>query len=279
MECHEYCLRFEMLALFLLSPRLEPGKASSQGGYSRHLGLQAISQTIDPLLAAYREIQCYQGADAELCNEPAIQRFVVLLLLATSPAALPAHLADLGAAVLRHPLLVSAIAACAAFLSGDYVGFLRFYEGADFLSAVALAELADLARVRQLWILSRAYPRSIGDVMKLSALVRLLAFKDEAHARAFLVFHGLVVEDGLDPQGDYRVFLPKKGSVEEVEHPLFGHSTLPEFCSFDGSDALLLAKFAGHSRSDIVLGHADPTVPQLEKTRCRQCRCPYTPKP
>eukprot|EP00439_Symbiodinium_sp_Y106_P045820 s879_g5.t2 len=258
-ECHEYCLRFEMLALFLLSPRLEPGKASSQGGYSRHLGLQAISQTIDPLLAAYREIQCYQGADAELCNEPAIQRFVVLLLLATSPAALPAHLADLGAAVLRHPLLVSAIAACAAFLSGDYVGFLRFYEGADFLSAVALAELADLARVRQLWILSRAYPRSIGDVMKLSALVRLLAFKDEAHARAFLVFHGLVVEDGLDPQGDYRVFLPKKGSVEEVEHPLFGHSTLPEFCSFDGSDALLLAKFAGHSRSDIVLGHADPT--------------------
>ena len=80
-------------------------------------------------------------------------------------------------------------------------GFLRFYEGADFLSAVALAELADLARVRQLWILSRAYPRSIGDVMKLSALVRLLAFKDEAHARAFLVFHGLVVEDGLDPAG------------------------------------------------------------------------------
>ncbi|CAE7275507.1 Mcm3ap [Symbiodinium sp. CCMP2592] len=241
-ECHEYCLRFEMLALFLLSPRLKPGKGSSQGGYSRHLGLQAISQTIDPLLAAYREIRCYQGADAELRNEPAIQRFVVLLLLASSPATLPAHLADLGATVLRHPLLVSAIAACAAFLSGDYVGFLRFYKGADFLSAVALAELADLARVRQLWILSRAYPRSIGDVVKLSALVRLLAFQDEAHARAFLVFHGLVVENGLDqdPEGDYRVFLPKKGSVEE------------------GPDALLLAKFAGHSRSDIVLGHADP---------------------
>ena len=125
-------------------------------------------------------------------------------------------------------------------------------------------------------MLSQPWAR-IGDAVQLSALVKLLAFRDEAHARTFLVFHGLVVEDGLHPQDDCRVFLPKKGSVEEVGHPLLGQPTLPEFCNFDGPDALLLAKFACHSRSDIVLGHADPTVPQLEKTQARFPRAKPTP--
>ena len=260
-ECHEYCLRFEMLALFLFSLR-EPCKAQpDQPGYSRHLGLQAISQTIDPLLTAYREARL-QGDDGTLPNEPAIQRYVVLLLLAASPATLPAHLADLDSVVLQHPLLVSAVAACAAFLSGDYVGFLRFYKEADFLSAVALAELADLARLRMLWMIARAYPRSVGDSVKLPGLTKLLACQDEAHARDFLAFHGLTVDDDpQNPQGP-RVLLPRKGSVEEDGHPLLGCTTLPEWCRFAGPDALLLAKFACHSRSDVVLGRTDPVENQ-----------------
>ncbi|CAE7746060.1 unnamed protein product, partial [Symbiodinium pilosum] len=148
----------------------------------------------------------------DLGNQSAIQRFVVLLLLATSPATLPAHLADLDKVILKHPLVVAAISASAAYLSGDYLGFLRFYKEADFLSAVAVAELANLARMRLLWMISRAYPRSVGDSVSLRGLVKLLACQDEAHARAFLSFHGLAVEEG--EQRD-RVLFPKKGCVDE----------------------------------------------------------------
>ena len=48
--CHEYCLRFEILANILFRER-----DVKKSIYDPHLGLQAISQTIDPLLAAYQD--------------------------------------------------------------------------------------------------------------------------------------------------------------------------------------------------------------------------------
>ena len=48
--CHEYCLRFEILANILFRE-----KDVNKSIYDPHLGLQAISQTIDPLLAAYQD--------------------------------------------------------------------------------------------------------------------------------------------------------------------------------------------------------------------------------
>lgn len=43
-------------------------------GYDEHLGLQAISQTIDPLLCAYRDARFVKGQAFE--TEPEIQRLV-----------------------------------------------------------------------------------------------------------------------------------------------------------------------------------------------------------
>ena len=89
--CHEYCFRFEVLSRFLFAkdakshklhkPKEEGSQKHSQEvsspsapcSYDEHLGLQAISQTIDPLLAAYRDARD-RGQPFE--TEPSIQRLV-----------------------------------------------------------------------------------------------------------------------------------------------------------------------------------------------------------
>eukprot|EP00438_Fugacium_kawagutii_P003562 Skav202748 [mRNA] locus=scaffold1326:494249:502953:- [translate_table: standard] len=153
--CHEYCLRFEVLSRFLFRAK----DAKDAFPYDERLGLQAISQTIDPLLAAYRDARD-RGKPFE--TEAATQRLVVLLLLATSPQLLPTHLAALDRELLQDPVLLDAIDACAAFQSGHYARFLRFVASESRLAplgACILTDLADLARLRLIWLRARAYPK------------------------------------------------------------------------------------------------------------------------
>lgn len=68
--CHEYCLRFEVLSRFVCRLAKDAKDATS---YDERLGLQAISHTIDPLLAAYRDARD-RGKPFE--TEAATQRLV-----------------------------------------------------------------------------------------------------------------------------------------------------------------------------------------------------------
>lgn len=278
-EAHECCLRFEMLSLFLL----QGGGSGSTEKYDEKLGLKSISQTIEPLLNAYQAAQEKQlaksilkeamgdllddgDAEEDCCSkwEMAVHRYIILLLMAFSPDQLLTHLAKLSKEVLSHPLVSFATQVFAAFNTDDYGRFLRLYREADFLTAVAMSGVADLARLRALWLLVRTYPQPIGDKIPLSRMKTFLAFTSDHHARCFLIFHGIQIKDDPNSEGGGFVVLPKKGTPEAAAHPILtGPAKLPEQCSFPkGSDSCLVSKFEalGMRRADIVFGAADPVV-------------------
>jgi len=284
-ETHECCLRFEMLSLFLLSG----GTGGSTEKYDEKLGLKAISQTIEPLLNSYQAVRDKQFAKSILAEamgdlglddadedkeysspwEPATRRYIVLLLMSFSPDELLTHLAKLSKEMLAHPVVNFATQVYAAFQTDDYGRFLRLYRNADFLTAVAMSGVADLARLRALWLLFRTYPHPVGDKVALSRMRNFLAFASDAHARSFLAFHGIrIVEDASVDSGAY-VVLPKKGSAEAAQHQLLtGPSRLPEKCDYPkGADSMLVSKFEalGMSRADIIFGSADP-IAEVETT-------------
>jgi len=279
-ETHECCLRFEMLSLFLLAG----GSGGSTEKYDEKLGLKAISQTIEPLLNAYQAVRDKQlarsilaeamgdfcldepEADQDYCSpwEMAAHRYIILLLMSFSPEELLTHLAKLSRDTLSHPLVSFATQVWAAFKTEDYGRFLRCYRNADFLTAVAMSGVVDLARLRALWLLVRTYPQPIGDKVQLARIENFLAFSSEAHARSFLAFHGIRVLDDPASKTGPVVVLPKKGTPEAAQNPLLsGPSKLPDKCDFPkGADSTLVSKFEalGMSRADIVFGSADPIV-------------------
>uniref|UniRef100_A0A7S4QUS6 PCI domain-containing protein n=2 Tax=Alexandrium monilatum TaxID=311494 RepID=A0A7S4QUS6_9DINO len=279
-ETHECCLRFEMLSLFLLSG----GGGGSTEKYDEKLGLKAISQTIEPLLNAYQAVRDKQLAKSILAEamgdfglddpdaeqeyvspyEMASHRYIILLLMSFSPEELQSHMAKLSRETLSHPSVSFATQVYAAFRTEDYGRFLRCYRTADFLTAVAMSGVVDLARLRALWLLVRTYPQPIGDKVPLSRIKSFLAFASDAHARSFLAFHGIRITDDPSSTGGAVVVLPKKGTPEAAQNPLLnGPSRLPEKCEFPkGADSMLIAKFEelGMSRADIVFGAADPVV-------------------
>jgi hypothetical protein len=278
-ETHECCLRFEMLSIYLLQG--EQGGSTEK--YDEKLGLKAISQTIEPLLNSYQAVRDKLLAKSILAEamgdlalgdddgdqeyvspfEPSMHRYIVLLLMAFSPEELLTHLAKLSREILSHPLVSFATQAFAAFQTDDYGRFLRFYKTADFLTALAMSGLADLARLRALWLLVRTYCQPVGDKLTLERIRNILAFASDAHAKSFLAFHGVKVQPDPDGKGG-AVVLPKKGTPEAAQHPLLtGPSRLPQKCEYPkGADSMLVSKFEalGHARADIVFGSADPIV-------------------
>ena len=48
---------------------------------------------------------------------------------------------------------------------GHYCDFLRFVDECQNLDFYILMDLADLARIRLLWLRARAYPKAIGDFL------------------------------------------------------------------------------------------------------------------
>lgn len=283
-ETHEVCLRFEMLSLFLLQG--ESGGSTEK--YDEKLGLKAISQTIEPLLNSYQAVRdklLVKSILAEAMGglldadepdgeqeytsafEAAVHRYIILLLMAFSPEELLTHLAKLSQEILSHPLVGMATKAFAAFQTDDYGAFLRLYREADFLTAVAMSAVADLARLRALWLLVRTYCQPVGDKLPVKRIQNVLAFSSESHARSFLAFHGVkVAADGKD--GEPFVMLPKKGTPEAAQHPLLtGPNKLPDKCEYPkGADSMLVSKFEalGLSRAEIVFGSADPIVEVAE---------------
>merc|ERR1739848_630973 len=147
----------------------------------------------------------------------AMHRYVILLLMSFSPEGLLTHLAKLDRETLAHPLVSFATQVYAAFQTGDYGRFLRLYRNTDFLTAVAMSGVADLARLRALWLLMRTYPQPIGDKVPMARMRNILSCATDAHARSFLVFHGMRVFD--EPGGAF-VSMPKKGTPEAAQHPL-----------------------------------------------------------
>lgn len=284
-ETHECCLRFEMLSLFLL----RGGQGGSTEKYDEKMGLKAISQTIEPLLNAYQAVRDKQlakrilaeamgdfglddGDDDKDWNSPfemAIHRYIILLLMSFSPDTLLTHLAKLDRGILSHPLVSFATQVFAAWKTDDYGKFLRCYRNADFLTAVTMSGIVDLARLRALWLLFRTYPQPIGDKVPLARIQGFLSFASDTHARDFLKHHGVQVVQDPKAAGGAVVVLPKKGTPEHAAHPLLaGPNKLPEKCEFPkGADSMLEAKFAalGIGRADIVFGVADPVVEVVEE--------------
>ncbi|CAL1162046.1 unnamed protein product [Cladocopium goreaui] len=282
-ESHECCLRFEMLSLFLLLGRGQKQAEQATEKYDTKLGLKAISQTIEPLLSAYQAIHERQLAKSILAEamggfglddddpeeysspfEMAARRYIVLLLMSFSPDAVSGHLAKMSRELLMHPLLTFATQVYAAFHTEDYARFLRMYREADFLTSVCMSGVADLARLRALWLLVRSYPQQVGDKISLSKIKNILAFASDDHAKAFLAFHGLQIVIDKEAGGGAMILLPKKGTPEAASLPLL-QGRLPEKCEFPkGADSLLVAKFEalGLSRAEIAFGGADPVIPE-----------------
>eukprot|EP00930_Biecheleria_cincta_P013904 TRINITY_DN12183_c0_g1_i2.p1 TRINITY_DN12183_c0_g1~~TRINITY_DN12183_c0_g1_i2.p1 ORF type:complete len:568 (-),score=100.20 TRINITY_DN12183_c0_g1_i2:397-2100(-) len=285
-ETHECCLRFEMLSLYILlgSGMQNNGQATEK--YDAKLGLKAISQTIEPLLNAYTAIREKQlaksilaeamgdfglddGAEEDYCSpwEMSSHRYIVLLLMSFAPDEVSSHLSKISREILSHPHVSFATKVYAAFQTDDYATFLRLYRDADFLSAVAMSGVADLARLRALWLLVRTYPQPIGDKIALARLKNMLAFASDDHAKSFLAFYGLQLVIDKDADGGAYVIMPKKGTPDANQMPLLqGPAKLPDKCEFPkGADSLLVAKFQclGLSRADIVFGGADPVPPEV----------------
>jgi hypothetical protein len=212
-------------------------------------------------------------------SEFAVHRYIILLLMSAAPEELLKHLAKLSKAILAHPLVTFATQAFAAFKTEDYSTFLRFYKEADFLSAVAMSGIADLARLRCLWMFFRTYPQPVGDKIPLERIKNILAFASDDHARSFLRFHGVKVLDGADGNKEKAVIqLPKKGTPEAEQHKLLIVNKLPDKCDYHkGADSLLMTKFTdlGLTRKDIVFGAADP-VAVVEEAMMEATEVPFT---
>lgn len=254
METHECCLRFEMLSYYLLlggrTVTSKDGKQTEK--YDAKLGLKAISQTIEPLLNAYKAVYEKQLAKSILAEamggfgldegeeedyssawEMSSHRYIVLLLMSFAPEELTSHLSKMHRELIAHPLVSFATRVYAAFQSDDYTTFLRLYRKADFLSAVAMSGIADLARLRALWLLVRTYPQPIGDKVSLERMKNMLACVSDDHCKSFLAFHGLQIVVDKASDGGAHIVFPKKGTPEAAALPLLqGPAKLPEKCDY-----------------------------------------------
>eukprot|EP00747_Dinoflagellata_sp_TGD_P189443 gnl/TRDRNA2_/TRDRNA2_49781_c0_seq1.p1 gnl/TRDRNA2_/TRDRNA2_49781_c0~~gnl/TRDRNA2_/TRDRNA2_49781_c0_seq1.p1 ORF type:complete len:424 (+),score=58.91 gnl/TRDRNA2_/TRDRNA2_49781_c0_seq1:87-1358(+) len=269
-EVHEWCLRFELLALALLSSY--DGTTAEGAGYDQKLGLNAISQSIDPLLNAYRVARALSSRKGDCSgvhqspHEPAVHRYVVLLLASFAAHDLPAHLAKLSPSILNHRLVRFAVQAATAYLSEDYSRFLALYRKADFPTAAAMSRAADHARIQTLAMLARAGAPSLSDRLPLSRLESLLALPPCRHDDDGGIGKGAIhtllektkVSIGTDANGITIAIFPKRSSPEAASHPLLCGRELPHEIS--GPDPLLESKLAslGMGRADIVFGLADP---------------------
>merc|ERR1712008_5390 len=230
------------------------------GPHDEKHGLQALGQTVEPLLNAYRDLW---PSSCCLPRAAIMHRYIILLLATASASELAAHLARLDGETLEHTLVRFAMRSAAAFQTGDYARFLRLYQEADFLTAVAMSRAAGLARVRSLFYLVRAYPQAIGDRLHLANVARKLALPSSEAVRKFATSHGLQVVDDVAARGGGFLLLPRRGTPEATQLCWLQNSCpLPQCPAGCEADAALSAKFESLrlSRSEIVFGQADPTA-------------------
>lgn len=207
-QVHEYCLRFELLSLYLLWGRDFGG--SSDRKFDLHMTLTALSQTIDPLTNAYTKRRSLRTlTDSELETEAEITRYILLLSLTSRAGSkqFKAHFLKQPVEIQSHPAVADAFNICCEFYAGMNSSILaRVDEGMDFLSTCAILPVVNVLRTRVLWRIVRTNrpfffrPSGTGPPMppprpeKLVldfSLLRNLAFVDISECAEFLYFNGL----------------------------------------------------------------------------------------
>jgi hypothetical protein len=150
---HEYCLRFELLSLYLLWGREFGG--SSDRKFDLHMTLTALSQTIDPLTNAYAKRRTMDPSEIEV--EAEITRYILLLSLTSRGGSkqFKAHFLKQPEAIKSHPLVMEAFDICCEFYAGMNQAILNRIEGMDFLSTCALLPVLNLVRTRAVWRIVR----------------------------------------------------------------------------------------------------------------------------
>lgn len=201
-KVHEYCLRFELLSLFLLWGRDFGG--SEDRKFDLHLSLTALSQTIDPLTAAYAKKKDEQEDNVDV--EAEITKYVLLLSLTSRGGSktFKGHYLRQSERIRSNPHVRFAYQTVMDYYSGNYEIFLRKFITADFLTACAMLPVVNTARTRILWTMVRTnrpfFPRKDTPMppprpekISFIYLCQILAFQDSNQCKSFLEFHGLDV--------------------------------------------------------------------------------------
>jgi len=296
-KVHEICLRFELLALFLLWGT-NFGESQDRK-FDLHLSLTALSQTIDPLTNAYLV------AASENIEE--ITKYVLLLSLTSRGGAktFKGHYLSQSKQVRESAPVRFAFDTVMHYFSEDYSCFLKNFARADFLAACAMLPVVNTARTRLLWTIVRTnrpfffrkdsatlLPPPRPEKIPLTHLADLLAFGTDLDAcTQFLAFHGLpVTADNVcwlpprqltknpvtwwtssaewrEKTNDVRVF-PEfhwEHALEEAFHKRLGEdvgdSAPPSSCEFEKRiESTLVQKYINLSlsRAQIVSGSATP---------------------
>ena len=188
-KIHEICLRFELLSMHLLGA--EPGQARN---VDLQMSLTSLSQTIDPLLAAYRR----SGSS----GRSEIHQYILLLGLAGDMKTFKIHLLKWGYKIATPETLQVA----GIYYAQDYHRFLKeAFASLDFLSLCALIPVFSNVRknlLKQLVSCSRPYlvKQSVGspaiprepEMLPVRVLKEMLCMEDERVLLEFLNFHGIV---------------------------------------------------------------------------------------
>ena len=203
-KTHEYCLRFELLSLYLLWGR---DFGAEDKKFDLHMSLTALSQTIDPLTNAYTKRS--NPTPVEIETEAEMTRYILILALTSRGGSktFKGHFLKQGAAVRAHPKVRWAYETGLDFYQGNWTKFLAKFEQADFLTACALLPVVNLARTRVLWRMVRTnrpffirkdpsagpMPPPRPERIPTTSLMKLLVFSTTQECTNFAAFHGLDV--------------------------------------------------------------------------------------
>jgi len=224
---HEYCLRFELLSLYLLWGR-QFGGSGGDRKFDLHMSLTALSQTIDPLTNAYvkrrRQMELSSSPlDAVVAEEAEITRYILLLSLTSRAGSkqFKSHYLKQPKEIQNHPLVKEAFSVCCDYYAGFNERFLtRISTFDDLLSMCAVLPVLNIVRTRALWRMVRTNrpffirrgglaagamppPRPEKILMDENFLSRF-AFKDISDISEFLKFHGLIAT------ADHVVMIPPR---------------------------------------------------------------------
>ena len=150
---HEFCLRFELLSLYLLWGREFGG--SSDRKFDLHMTLTALSQTIDPLTNAYSKRR--EDDQDVVDTEAEITRYILLLSLTSRGGSkqFKAHYLKQSRKIQSHKLVREAFEICCEYYAGRNHAILARIEKLDFLSTCALLPVLNIVRTRALWRMVR----------------------------------------------------------------------------------------------------------------------------
>ncbi|CAD7929626.1 unnamed protein product [Amoebophrya sp. A120] len=232
-KTHEAAFRFELLSNFIIKADYVANLFSDKKGmekYDEKMAQKAISQTVEPLLFAYKKAreeteENKKKADEKLKGknlaattkpntkeqynkeddlpkidpyispfEANIRRYVILMQLSNSEQ-VQGQLQRLDLAAMSDLRVQEALDLYKCYQSGNCAAFFDFYRTCDFLSAVSLGNLVDVMRYRQMVCLVKSIHPTMGDQVPLAAMMDTLCFCDPFQATEFLEFVGCVVKN------------------------------------------------------------------------------------